>query len=123
MIDARALIPAETGAAATNACNTAMALATTEAARLAIKMLKATSGVFSLVGKARNLLAIVAGEVGLSGFPRLKKLTATGPSPPHAFGAWRCGLTSGIRTTPTPCLRQRACTGGGVWRCFREASR
>ena len=41
--------------------------------------LKATSRVFSLlVGKARNLPAIVAGEVGLSGFPRLKKLTATG---------------------------------------------
>ena len=61
MIDARALMPAETGAAATNACNTAMALATTEAARLAIKVLKVTSGVFSLVGKARNLPAIVAG--------------------------------------------------------------
>ena len=42
-IDARALMPTETGAAATNAYNTAMALATTEAARLAIKVLKATS--------------------------------------------------------------------------------
>ena len=58
MIDARALMPAETGPAATNAYNTAMALATTEA--------------------AGNLPAIVAGEVGLSGFPRLKKLAATG---------------------------------------------
>ena len=38
-----------------NAYNTAMALATTEAARLAIKVLKATSGVFSLVGQARRL--------------------------------------------------------------------
>ena len=41
-------MPAETGAAETNAYNTATALATTEAARLAIKVLKATSGVFSL---------------------------------------------------------------------------
>ena len=93
MIDARALMPAETGAAATNAYNTAMALAlaTTEAARLAIKVPKATSGVFSLVGKARNLPVIVAGEVDLSDFPRLKKLTATGAitPPPHAFGAWQ----------------------------------
>ena len=71
-------MPAETGAAATNAYNTAMALFTTEAARLAINVLKATSGVFSLVEKARSSPAIVAGEVGLSGFPRLKKLTATG---------------------------------------------
>ena len=39
MIDMRALMPAETGAAATNAYNTAVALATTEApaARLAIR--------------------------------------------------------------------------------------
>ena len=78
MIDAHTLMSAETGAAATNAYNTAMALATTEAARLAIKGLKATSGVFSLVGNARNLPAIVAGEVDVSGFPRLKKPTATG---------------------------------------------
>ena len=63
--------------AATNTYNTAMASATTEAARLAIKVLKATSGVLSLVGKARNLPAIVTGEVSLSGFPRPKKLTAT----------------------------------------------
>ena len=59
---ARALMPAETDAAATNAYNTATALATTEAARLAIKVLKATSGAFSLVGRARNLPAIVAGR-------------------------------------------------------------
>ena len=43
MIDARALMPAETGAAATNAYSTVTALAATEAARLAIKVLKATS--------------------------------------------------------------------------------
>ena len=55
IIDARALMPAETDVAATNAYNTATALATTEAARLAIKVLKATSGVFSLVGQARRL--------------------------------------------------------------------
>ena len=79
VVDARALLPAETGAAATNAYNMATALATTEVARVAIKvLLKATGGVFSLVGRARNLPAIVAGEVGLSGFPRLKKLMATG---------------------------------------------
>ena len=56
----------------------AMATATTETTRLAIKVLKATSGVFSLIDKARNLPAVVASEVDLSGFPRLKKITATG---------------------------------------------
>ena len=75
MVDARALMPADTGAAATNAYNTAMALAlaTTEAARLAIKVPKATSGVFSLVGKARNLPAIVAGAVDVSFFFRVRR--------------------------------------------------
>ena len=92
MIDAHALLPAETGPATTNAYNAAMATITTEAAHLVryqgaqkgpallfLRILKATSGVFSLIGKARNLQAVVAGEVNLSGFPRrLKKITATG---------------------------------------------
>ena len=95
MIDARALLPAETGAAATNAYNTAMATATTEAARLATKVLKATSGVFSLVGEARNLLAIVAGEarrrhaseprLPMCGSARRLRKKTTVLRPPSAF--------------------------------------
>ena len=77
-IDDRSQLPAETGAAATQAYNTAFTAAATEAARLAVKMVKATKGTFSLMGTVRNLPAVFAGNIELSGFPRLRKITPGG---------------------------------------------
>ena len=56
----------------------ALAKADTEAARAAVELVKAMGGTMGLLQTVRNLPMEVAGEVDVSGFPRLKKLVPAG---------------------------------------------
>ena len=73
--EARSVRPPETGAAATNAYNTAMAATDSYAARVAVKIVKATQGTMSLIGSVRNLPMVNGARLSLAAFPRLQKIT------------------------------------------------
>ena len=72
-IDARGGLE-DIGAHADTAYNNAMAAATTEAQRKAVKLVVAKDGKLSLAKVKRSMPAAVGGEVDVSGFPRLAKL-------------------------------------------------
>ena len=68
--EARSVRPPETGAAATNAYNTAItATDDSYAARIAVKVVKATQATMSLIGSVRNLPMINTARLGLAAFP------------------------------------------------------
>ena len=72
--EARSVRPPETGAAATNAYNTAMNAADSSSARIAVKVVKATQGTMSLMGSVRNLPMVNGARLSLAAFPRLQKI-------------------------------------------------
>ena len=77
-LDARSLRLPESGAAADRLYSDALAKADTEAARAAVELVKAMGGTMGLLQTVRNLPKEEAGEVDVSGFPRLKKLVPAG---------------------------------------------
>ena len=72
--EARSIRPPETGAAATNAYATAMTATDSYAARVAVKVAKATQGAMSLIGSVRNLPMANGARISLAAFPRLQKI-------------------------------------------------
>ena len=72
--EARSVRPPETGAAATNAYNTAMTTTDSYAARVAVKIVKATQGTMSLMGSVRNLPLVNGARLSIAAFPRLQKI-------------------------------------------------
>ena len=82
--EARSIRPPETGAAATNAYDTAMTATDSYAARVAVKVAKATQGAMSLVGSVRNL---GVSEVSPTRFCLIKKsgLLTPGQNRPRAI--------------------------------------
>ena len=72
--EARSIRPPETGAAATNAYDTAMTATDSYAARVAVKVAKATQGTMRLIGSVRNLPMVNGARLSLATFPRLQKI-------------------------------------------------
>ena len=73
--EARSIRPPGTGAAATNAYNTAMTATDSYSARVAaVKVVKATQGTMSLIGSVRNLPMVSGARLSLAAFPRLQKI-------------------------------------------------
>ena len=72
--EARSIRRPETGAAATNAYNTAITATDSYAARVAVKVAKATQGTISLIGSVRNLPTVNGARLSLAAFPRLQKI-------------------------------------------------
>ena len=72
--EARSIRPPETGAAATNAYNTAMNATDSQAARVGVKVSKATQGTMSLIGSLRNLPMANGARPSLAAFPRFQKI-------------------------------------------------
>ena len=73
--EARSIRPPENGAAATNAYGTAMTATDSYAARVAVKVAKATQGTMRLIGSARNLPTVNGARLSLAAFPLLQKIT------------------------------------------------
>ena len=67
--EAHSIRPPGTGAAATNAYNTAMTATDSYAARVAVKVAKATQGMMSLIGSVRNLPMVNTARLSLAAFP------------------------------------------------------
>ena len=72
--EARSIRPPETGAAATNAYNTARTVTDSYSARVAVKVAKATQGAMSLIGSVRNFAMFHGARLSLAAFPRLQKI-------------------------------------------------
>ena len=77
-LDARSTRPMETGAASERLYNEALSRADTEAARGAVKLVKAMDGAMGLIQTIRNLPTEVAGDIDVKAFPRLQKLVSAG---------------------------------------------
>ena len=66
---ARSIRPPKTGAAATNAYNTAMTATDSYSARVAMKVAKATQGTMSLIGSVRKLPMVNSARLSLVALP------------------------------------------------------
>jgi hypothetical protein len=84
---------AETGAAAENATATALSGADSQAAALAVRIVKAAKGSMELMNSVKNLPQIGGGRIELTAFPRLAKISAQS-------------------TMKMDRLRRRSCPGG-----------
>ena len=67
--EARSIRPPETGAAATNAYNTSMTTTDSYAARVAVKVAKATQGAMSSIASVRNLPMVNGARLSLAAWP------------------------------------------------------
>ena len=114
--EARFIRPPETGAAATNAYNTAIAATDSYSARVAVKVVKATQGTMRLIGTVRNLSMVNGARCSLAAFPRLQKIAPRSTIQTSRLRELAARVNVVCRTIPTR-AKVRGKSGCGACRC------